>query len=283
MITARGLAAWAGTDRLAGLRLPEARALTIAAAPYALFVAGDEVPIDRLRGLPIEMLLERALIERIGDRARARVAILPHRQALLVCDRRDAEDHEDLVAWPDDSSYHLAATIPASRRPRWLDLGCGSAFAQLARPELATRMVGVDLNPRAVAYAKLGAELSGIAHLEVRAQGVGEPAEPAELVTCNAPMPGVWNLAIWQRAGEGFFAELWPAIRTALAPGGLAVVHAARRAIPADLPGDRTIVAYAPDFAVLWWHPDAPDRVVQRERILTAERPHLDARDREIV
>jgi hypothetical protein len=287
VITARGLAAWAGTDRVSALpdRLAALRDRepVPAAAPYALLVAGAEVAVDRLRGLPLEDLLARELIERRGDRVWARVAIVPVRQALMVCDRLDAPDAEDLVAWPDDSSYHLAGAIPAGRRARWIDLGCGSAFAQLARPELAGELVGWDLNPRAVAYARHGAELSGIRHLEAAVRGVGEwaPGDArAELVTCNAPMPGAWDLAIWRRAGEGFFAELWPAIRAALAPGGLAVVHAARRAIPADLPGERTIVAYAPDFAVLWWRPDEPERLLTSYRELTVERPHVDARDR---
>jgi hypothetical protein len=278
----RALAAWAGTDRIAALGERELAIDPVpAAAALVLFVAGAELAIDRCKLLPIDALIERGLVERTGDRVRARVAIVPLGPSLLVCDRRDARDREDLVAWPDDSSHHLAAAIPAGRRATWLDLGCGSAFAQLARPELAAAMRGIDRNPRAVELARLGAELSGIAHLTIDAADVTAARGPAELVTCNAPIPGSPARAMWRRAGDTFFASLWPAIRAALAPGGTAIVHAAARAIPDELPGERVVVAYAPEFAVLWWRPDGPARAITTNRALTRDRPHLDARDRD--
>jgi SAM-dependent methyltransferase len=282
-LNARALAAWAGTDRVAALplRIAKLRAKepVPAAAALALFVAGVELAIDRVK-LPIEELVERGLVERSTERVRAKLAVVPLAASLLVCDRSDARDHEELVAWPDDSSHHLAASIPAGRRVRWLDLGCGSAFAQLARPELASALAGVDRNPRAVELARLGGELSGVA-LAIEHGDAGGAHDPAELITCNAPIPGSSARAIWRSAGEGFFTALWPAIRAALAPGGLAVVHAALAAIPEDLAGERTIVAYADQFAVLWWRPDGPERQVTARRDLTVERPHLDARDRD--
>jgi SAM-dependent methyltransferase len=283
-LTARALAAWAGTDRVAALPLRvnamTARDPVPAAVALAVFVAGVELAVDRCRLLPLAELLERDLVERTGDRIRARVAIVPLARSLLVCDRRDARDHEQLVAWPDDSSHHLAGAIPAGRRAAWLDLGCGSAFAQLARPELATALHGIDRNPRAVEFARLGAELSGLA-LTCSEADVAAAHGSAELVTCNAPIPGSSARAIWRRAGEPFFTELWPAIRRCLAPGGMAIVHAARRAIPDELPGERVIVAYADEFAVLWWRPDAPARFASVELVLTRDRPHVDARDRD--
>ena len=284
-LTPRSLAAWAGVARIAALpdRLAALAASpsTPAAAALALLVGGAEVALDRLHKIPLDALRGHGLVAIDGKRARATVAIVPIGPSLIVCDRLDAPDEYELVAWPDDSSHHLATAIPGGRRRRWLDLGCGSGFAQLARPELAHALAAIDRNPRAVHYARTGAELSGIARFGVVAAGVGEHYGQADLVTCNAPMPGAWNLAIWSRADESFFAELWGAIRSALEPGGEAVVHAARRAIPSDLPGERVIVAYAPEFAVLWWRPDAPEREVVAARTLTVERPHLDVQDRD--
>ncbi|MEJ7600617.1 MAG: hypothetical protein WKG01_22105 [Kofleriaceae bacterium] len=276
-LSPRALAAWVGTDRVAavpGLLATRARA-TPAPAALALFVDGAELALDRLRGLPVASLIEHGLLEHAGDRVRARVAIVPLGPSLLVCDRRDATDERDLVCWPDDSSHHLANAIPPGRRARWLDLGCGSAFAQLARPALATELAGVDINPRALAFATLGAGLSGID----RARFAGTPGDDTfDLVTCNAPLPAADAAAVWRAADAGFFAWLWPAITAQLAPGGLAVVHAARSAIPDTLAGERTIVAYA-DEAILWWRPDAADDEVATRRALTPERPHVEARD----
>jgi SAM-dependent methyltransferase len=201
------------------------------------------------------------------------------------------------VCWPDDSSHHLATAIPPGRRARWRDLGCGSAFAPLARPELAHQIAGVDINPRAVRHARLGAALSGRSQLAISAGDIGDPHEPADLVTCNAPMPDppadpdrvqTTIPEVWRRADPDFFPRLWPALACAVRPGGMAVVHAASAAILpalADAPGERVVVTYTPDgvpgFAVAWWRPDAPPRLATARRALTPERPHLDPSDRD--
>jgi SAM-dependent methyltransferase len=314
-LTARALAAWAGTARIAALpaRLEEmpAHPPTPAGAILALFVGGAEIARDRLhrpRALHapalIDALLAHELVERDGDRLRARVAIVPLGQALLVCDRLDAPVERNLVCWPDDSSHHLATAIPPGRRANWLDLGCGSAFAALSRPELASRIAGVDINERAVRYAQLGAALSGISHVTVSLGDVGDAHEAVDLVTCNAPMPDPpresnptrperFRLAaalpeIWRSAEPGFFDRLWPALSRAVRPGGMIVVHAACEVVLPALAaatGERVVVTYTPDgvpgFAVAWWRPDAPDRFATARRTLTPDRPHIDPRDRE--
>lgn len=304
-LNARALAAWAGTPRISALpaRLDAMPAATPtpAAAILGLFVAGAEVARDRLRTLPdaaLDQLAAWQLIERDAARLRARVAIVPLGAALLVCDRLDAAAERHLVCWPDDSSHHLATAIPPGRRADWRDLGCGSAFAPLARPELAHRIAGVDINPRAVHHARLGAALSGLSQLTISLGDIGDPHEPADLVTCNAPMPDppggdrhrlpTVMPEVWRRADPDFFARLWPALARAVRPGGLIVVHGASEAILpvlTDAPGERVIVTYTPDavpgFAIAWWRPDAPSRLATAARALTPERPHLDPRDRE--
>jgi len=303
-LTTRALAAWAGTARIAALpaRLAEmpVRPPTPADAILALCVGGAEVARDRLRvpSAPaltalIDELIARELIACEGDRLRARVAIVPLGPALLVCDRLDAPIERALVCWPDDSSHHLASAIPPGRRAGWLDLGCGSAFAPLARPELATRIVGVDINERAVRYAQLGAGLSGIAHLAASLGDVGAVCEPAELVTCNAPIPDPPGIDrrpanVWRRAEPGFFDRLWPALRRAVAPGGMIVIHGAGEAVLpalADAGGERVVVTYTPagvrGFAIGWWRPGAPARFAAVRRALTPDRPHIDPADRE--
>jgi SAM-dependent methyltransferase len=287
----RALAAWAGTagiDRLAALppRLPALRARepVPAAAALALFVAGAELAVDRCRALPLDALFEAGLLERAGAAVRARVAVLPLGRGLLVCDRADAPAAPELVCWPDDSSHHTAGALPPGRRARWLDLGCGSAFAPLARPDAAARITGVDLNPRAAGHARLGLALSGIEHAEIVLGDAAAEHGAADLVTCNAPIPGDPHAAMWRRTDAGFLARLAAAIPARLSPGGLAIIHTAREALPADLPGERVFVAYAPgapSFGVLWWRPDAPARAAFAYRELTAARPHLDPRDRD--
>ena len=99
-------------------------------------------------------------------------------------------------------------------------------------------------------------------------------------------MPSL-GIEIWRHTDDDFFARLWSVLPERVAPGGLAIVHAALAAIPHErLAGDRRIVVYtpreaAPAFGVLWWRPDAPERLAISHRALTAERPHVDDGDRE--
>ena len=297
-LSPRALAAWAGSDRLSALPFvvpARPRAGTAASAALELFVAGDEVAAERVKRLDVAGLAAAGLVEVAGTAVRARVAVLPLGQALLVCDRLDAAPEPELVCWPDDSSYHLALAPPPGGRARWIDLGCGSAFAPLARPGLARAIAGTDLNPRAVHHAELGAALSGIAHLRVVAGDLAEPvpadARPADLVTCNAPIPGDAGAAgrpMWRATGADFVARALAAAGTLVAPGGMVVVHAALDALApviAGLPGERVVLAYTPQgepaFAVAWWRPDGEARHVAAHRELTATHPHLTHADRE--
>lgn len=280
----RALRAWCGTTSLAALaraRLPSGTP-TRAGALLALFVGGEVVPRSLLPSVPPE------LVDMLDDeRVVARHSVLPLGASLLVCDRRDASTSRELVPWPDDSSYHLATAIPRGRRERWIDLACGSAFAQLARPELAAVRIGVDLNPRAVAFARLGAVLSNVG-IELHERDVAQITDlgTAELVTCNAPILD-GGAVLWTSTRARFFDALFAHVPALVAPGGLVVVHAVREAIPHALPGTRAIAVYTPPgeraFCVLWWRPDGPSRVVEAHRALTVERPHVDAHDLEAL
>ncbi|HEY1815831.1 MAG TPA: methyltransferase [Kofleriaceae bacterium] len=274
MITRRALAAWAGTDRLSALDPARLAALPVtrASAELALFVAGVDVPLAWIA-------------PELAELAEARVALLPTARGVIVCDRHDAADSPDRVCWPDDSSYHLARSIPPGRRASWLDLGCGSAFAMLERPELAERLVAVDVNPRAVDFARRGAALSGVARLEVIEADATrfDPGETFELVTCNPPIPG-GDGPLWRGTSAGVVAAMIANAGRLVAPGGLVVVHAALDQLEA-LPGASIVVAYTPEaahgFGVAWWQPDGEPRQIRGRRELTADRPHLDPADRD--
>jgi hypothetical protein len=279
-LTPRALAAWAGTDRLSALplQMPAASTVTPAAALLELFVAGATVP-RHPRWPDFGELVD-------DDRGmlRAKVSVLPLGRGLIVCDRLDTDDTLAYVCWPDDSSYHLAAALPPGRRGSWLDLGCGSATAQVLRPDAAARILAADLNPRATHYAALGLALSGITHVDLvtadLARGI---TGPFDLVTCNAPIPGQAG-SHWRATDSAFFPRLFDDARRCVADDGIIVIHGALASLELDLPGERIVVAYTPEdmfgFGVLWWRPSAPDRFVSTSRTLTADRPHLTWDDR---
>src|SRR5687767_574708 len=293
----RALAAWAGTDRISALPLLLERAprtTTPATTLLALFVGGDPVAIDRVPEL--DALHRAELVDVRDGHVHARVSILPVGAALIVCDRLDTSDSLDIVCWPDDSSYHLALALPPGRKQRWLDLGSGSAFAPLMRPELASAIVAADINTRAVRYAQLGVELSGIGHVRTTVADLGEGIAPelrgaCELVSCNAPIPeptpDAPYRARWRLTDASFVERLFVHARSFVAPDGMVVVHAALDALEpvlAELPGHRVVVAYTPEgmrgFAIAWWQPDGEERLVRARRELTEWRPHLTHDDR---
>lgn len=284
-LTPRALGAWSGASSLswlpqwlAGLATPPLEA----ARALALLVGGQELSAGGLPPQLVDELVALGIIVRVPERGtlRAQLAVLPINECFAVCDRWDATDHEHLVAWPDDSSYHLVGALPERRVASWLDLGCGSAFAQLARPGLGERRFALDANPRAIALTQLGAKLAGVAIETITGDVATAPTlgERFHLITCNAPMVDGSAQTMWRRTDPAFFTRLWPAIKDSLAPDGLAIIHASRAMIPDDLPGERSIVRYS-DFAVLWWRPDAATRVRERDRTLTPRRPHIDAAD----
>jgi hypothetical protein len=284
-LTRRGLAAWCGTDRLSALAEPARRAsdreLTPAAAPFALFVGGREVPAKLLRALHLELLASHGLVELSGDHVRATLALLPLADGLLACDRLDAPEQHDLVCWPDDSSYHLARSLPQIRAG-WLDLATGSGFALLARGGGGH---GIDLNARAVDYAEITSELSDEYFTAACGDVMSLTSSRRGLISCNAPIPDADPYRpLWRSTTADFFERLYRFIGGHLMAGGLAVIHATEAALAPlqDLPGDRVVVAYTPEpgFAVAWWEPDGKDRYVAARRPLTPDHPHVTYADR---
>jgi SAM-dependent methyltransferase len=295
-LTPRSLVLYAGSERLSALpRLVPplaARPVTPANALLALCVEGRAVPAGLLAAHReiVEPLVAAGIVTP-GDPLHARVAVLPVGAAHVVCDRLDAAAERELVCWPDDSSYHLARALPPGPHVRWIDLGCGSAFAPLARPDLAATIMCADLNPRAVGYARLGAELAGHAHVTAVESDLAAalPAGRADLVTCNAPIPDPVGppAPLWRSTTPGFFARLFEDAARLLAPGGTLVVHGATDALEPVLAargGERIVVRYTPPnhrgFGIAWWRPDAAANHVATYRALTPDRPHLEHGDR---
>lgn len=280
VLTPRALAGWCGTDRLSALAEPARRAalreLTPAAAPFAVFVAGTEVPVSLVeRALDLETLAHHGLVEVTGDHVRATLALLPLGSSLLACDRLDAAPTDDLVMWPDDSSYHLAMSVPPGEA--WLDIACGSAFAPLWQHRSA---VVADVTERALARAVLGGMLSDVALEPYQADVMdGVPLRAWDVISCNAPIPDEQG-PLWRATSLAFFEKLYAQAAFAR----MVVIHAAERALAplAELPGEKVVVAYTPEpgFAVAWWQPAAAGRYLHVRRPLTDDRPHVTYEDR---
>jgi methylase of polypeptide subunit release factors len=84
----------------------------------------------------------------------------------------------------------LLARLTVRRRVgRVLDLGCGGGVQSLLAARHAEHVVGVDLNPRAVAFARFNARLNGVSNAEFREGDLFDPVhgERFDLMVCNPP------------------------------------------------------------------------------------------------
>ncbi len=81
------------------------------------------------------------------------------------------------------------AAQPARRLHAVLDLGCGAGTLALLLAAHAERVLGTDINPRAVEIARFNAALNGIANVEFRAGDLYAPAGPErfDLIVSQPP------------------------------------------------------------------------------------------------
>jgi len=81
------------------------------------------------------------------------------------------------------------AAWPAAALESVLDLGCGSGTLALLLAPMARRVVGSDINPRALMLARLNAEVNGIRGVEFRQGSLFEPVagERFDLIVSQPP------------------------------------------------------------------------------------------------
>lgn len=286
-----GVRALAHVPRALAVRSDPGGAVPAAMLPW-LFCAGRAVPtrVARLRlGDDLDALVGLGLVAIDGDAVIATRALVPIGRALAVCDRLDVAAYgvgdtgaSDALPWPDDSSHHLIGALPAAAVDRWLDVGTGAGLAPLAAPALARAVRATDVNPRAIAAARLGAALSGRARgaLAIERADLCDGADGRwDLVTFNAPIPGGPIADILDR--------FWAQVPARVAPGGEVIVHSVLGADPlaatAALTGAVAVVRYtpaeAPPFGITAWRPDASSGRAVIDLALTAEQPHVGRAD----
>jgi methylase of polypeptide subunit release factors len=106
----------------------------------------------------------------------------------LVCDPDDAE-RPDLVQGATQAARTLAGLVVRRRVRSALDLGTGCGVLALTLARHAERVVGTDVNPRAVRFARLSAQRNGIGNVEWREGDWYAPVrgERFDLIACNPP------------------------------------------------------------------------------------------------
>ena len=124
------------------------------------------------------------------DGVRSPVQITPFEGLLLVHDPLAMEvPHDDVVLGLSSAARTLAALTPRRPVQNALDVGTGCGVHALLAAEHADRVVATDVNPRALAYTRLSAVLSGVENVELREGSFFDPVagERFDLVVCNPP------------------------------------------------------------------------------------------------
>jgi SAM-dependent methyltransferase len=227
-----------GTDLPLYLRrLADARPLHTLVRLFGLCVSvSEEDARAAFAPLPLEEVAGLGLVERTADGVRPLVALGVTEGLVLAHDRPDPEtfavrpDHVLAVGPPALLLARLTVRRPDARRV--LDLGCGGGVQAFLAARHAQRVVGVDVSPRALAFARFNARLNGIDNVEWRGGDLFDPVagERFDLVVTNPPYvvsPESWLLfRDGGGAGDGICERIVAGLGSHLEEGGFATVLA---------------------------------------------------------
>jgi SAM-dependent methyltransferase len=201
----------------------------------------------------VDALVAAGLLERGPRGVRARVGLSVHRDLVLA---HDAPDPEQPVLEPD---HVLGTNAPAVtldcltvRRPvqATLDLGVGGGVQSLLAARHSDRVVAVDKNPRALAFARFNALFNGVAGVDFREGDLFAPVagERFDLIVSNPPyVISPESRYVFQdggRPGDSLSEEVVRRAPAHLEEGGFATIlvnWALREGEPWDAPPRRWV------------------------------------------
>jgi SAM-dependent methyltransferase len=136
----------------------------------SLFIDGEPISTDRVAALfsaPfVDSALAMGLAEQEGETLRSRVCLFPCYGKYLATDRATKNTGVNQVMWLWGESYILGGLVKRFPRRRAIDLGTGSGIHAILASDHSTRVVSVDINPRAITFASFNAALNGITNID---------------------------------------------------------------------------------------------------------------------
>jgi len=157
-----------------------------------MFLFSDPVTIAEARtalGDLTDGLLEVGLLERRDDGGVVSPFVLGIIDDLFILSDDLAHGEDAVMGFGEVTVELCGAAFPRQGIQRALDLGCGSGTAALLLAKRARATVGVDINPRAVALAKINAAINGITNVEFRTGDLFAPVqgETFDLIVSQPP------------------------------------------------------------------------------------------------
>jgi len=163
-------------------------------------------------------------------------------QLMVVSDHHD-HDPATVMAVGGSTQLLARAGYPQTDIDAALDLGCGSGLLALLLAPACRRVVGIDINPRALQLARFNAGLNGIANVEWRQGHLFEPVagERFDLIVSQPPFlprPDEQAAVLYLHGGthgDELALALLAGARTHLEQAGVAVVMSDFPVLPAPL------------------------------------------------
>jgi SAM-dependent methyltransferase len=135
-----------------------------------LFIDGRQVNVDRVaslfRSAFVDTALEMRLVEKQGQVLESRICLFPCYGKYIVTDRELKNTAINQVMWLWAESFILGGIVKRNPRRRAIDLGTGSGVHAILASGHCERVVCVDVNPRALAFARFNGALNGIGNME---------------------------------------------------------------------------------------------------------------------
>jgi SAM-dependent methyltransferase len=157
-----------------------------------LLIDGRPVAADRLSPhlAPAELdaLIETRLVEVQGGQLSARLCLFPIAGKYLATDRADRNKAVNQVMYLWSESYLLGGLVKRSPRRRAIDLGTGSGVHAILAADHCQRVVAVDINPRALEFARFNAALNGVENIDFVQSDLWSAVEGScDLLLANPP------------------------------------------------------------------------------------------------
>ena len=163
-----------------------------------LFQLRAAVPRQRIESIfsteDLALMLSLGMVTATGTEIRGAVDVFCSDGFLFATDHRymiRAEDalEEDPVMYIGMDSHGLVQTAPREACDSLLDLCCGSGVQGIVASRYAGHVIAVDINPRAIRFARFNAQLNGVSNHEVREGSLYDVVESMrfDVILANPP------------------------------------------------------------------------------------------------
>ncbi|SRR6266851_5129379 len=157
-----------------------------------LFMDGHQVNADLIvkqtSAQFVDAAIEMRLAERDGGFLKSSICLFPCYGKYIVTDQAVKNKASNQVMWLWGESFILGGLVKRGPRRRCFDLGTGSGVHAILAADHCARVVGADINPRAITFARFNATLNGINNVDFVSSDLFESIDgTCDLLVANPP------------------------------------------------------------------------------------------------